>query len=59
MILSDWILVAGLAAAALVWGYAVSNQWSNRPGAMKRMVAGCAVFGLILLTAIIAANMME
>ena len=55
MTLRDWIIVVGLAVALPVWGYTVFNQWSNRPGAMGRMLGGCGVFAAILLIAMAGA----
>jgi hypothetical protein len=52
---SDWIIVVGVAAAMPVWGYAVFNQWSNRSGAMGRMVGGCAPFVAIIAISMLAA----
>ena len=48
MTLSDWLIIVGAAAALPVLGYATYHQWSRRPGAMGRMVGGCALAAVII-----------
>ena len=51
----DFIIVAGVVGALPVWGYAVYNQWSGKPGATKRMLKACGLFAAILGISAIAA----
>lgn len=50
-----WILAVGIVASLPVFGYSVYNQWSSRPGALGRMIAGLAVFAAIILATMLTA----
>lgn len=55
MALRDWIIVLGLGVAMPVWLVALRHQWSDKPGATKRMLKACTLSAIIVVATMGAA----